>query len=451
MNNYDEAGEHYEIAIQLDPMYEQAHTEFKKFLLHESPFSPKRSKATGGEDVYAKQLHATRCMRYLVRLLWTKQIKEAKEMLAMALRCSETNRFANFLKDPSLFVTFQQNNAHIKRKEPLSHHDVDVQSLLNEVEYLEKEVDNRKQEIASILQSLENYQIQIGQAVQQLSTLGQHPSHDDPHSQCSCSLCLFVSSHGKAQAFFFATLHELEMVQQNMSNQIEHIRSDLEGYEEMPEMTSDWEATRVQRNSNNGHPGSGANATGFTLTASRLKYLRSSLRAANGNSTNPNAKRHSIRSASSARSADSVDNWRHAMETQRRVLAQASQMLGKLHKANNEAITEASVESVQQIEHVLKMLQQTTSIATNARRAYLNDASKNTEQTNEGERAVAKWIVHDFLPQESDSYLAQHGLSNLDGKELTISDADQDDEKQILQHIAKEDSKKQYGIHLFIN
>ncbi|ETO28196.1 TPR Domain containing protein [Reticulomyxa filosa] len=104
--NYDEAGEHYEIAIQLDPLYQQAHAEFKKFLLNESPFSAKRSKTSGGDDVQARQLHGARCMRYLVRLLWGKQIKEAKDLLTMALRCSETNRFANFLRDPSLILFY---------------------------------------------------------------------------------------------------------------------------------------------------------------------------------------------------------------------------------------------------------------------------------------------------------------------------------------------------------
>ncbi|ETO28201.1 hypothetical protein RFI_08935 [Reticulomyxa filosa] len=178
------------------------------------------------------------------------------------------------------------------------------------------------------------------------------------------------------------------------------------------------------------------------------------------------------------------------MEAQRRVLTQACQTLSKMQKAHNGNI-EGNVENTQQIDSVLKMLtqaqtqinssmaiplasglvginqillpfpddagtvgelstvSQTTTIATNVRRAYLADASKDEEQNNEGERAVAKWIVHDFLPEENASYLAQHGLSNLDDKDIAAADKEQKGDKR-LRKMTHDDIKKLYSTYILV-
>ncbi|ETO03664.1 hypothetical protein RFI_33738, partial [Reticulomyxa filosa] len=71
----------------------------------------------------------------------------------------------------------------------------------------------------------------------------------------------------------------------------------------------------------------------------------------------------------------------------------------------------------------MSTLSQTTSVATDARRAYLEDASKDKEQNNEGERAVAKWLVEDFLADDNASYLGL-GTANIDDREISVSESE---------------------------
>ncbi|ETO06303.1 hypothetical protein RFI_31092 [Reticulomyxa filosa] len=91
----------------------------------------------------------------------------------------------------------------------------------------------------------------------------------------------------------------------------------------------------------------------------------------------------------------------------------------------------------------ISTLSQTTSVATDARRAYLEDASKDKEQTNEGERAVAKWLVEGFLADDNASYL---GLSaaNVDDREISVSESDVSDNRDVPMV-----GKKKEGITIF--
>ncbi|ETO14775.1 hypothetical protein RFI_22593, partial [Reticulomyxa filosa] len=140
-----------------------------------------------------KRIHAARCMRYLIRLLWTKQVKEAKELLTMAFKCSDTNRFAHFLRDPT--------------KEPLDWHDFDIPYCLDQLKHFQNLVVFKQRDIVQLLQHFETCQFRIGQVL------------------------LLLTNHNVSQA-----IDDLTLLRQNLTHQIDTIRSGYDEDDEVPDL-----------------------------------------------------------------------------------------------------------------------------------------------------------------------------------------------------------------------
>ncbi|ETO21611.1 hypothetical protein RFI_15592, partial [Reticulomyxa filosa] len=306
----------------------------------------------------AKRIHAARCMRYLIRLLWTKQVKEAKELLTMAFKCSDTNRFAHFLRDPT--------------KEPLDWHDFDIPYCLDQLKHFQNLVVFKQRDIVQLLQHFETCQFRIGQVL------------------------LLLTNHNVSQA-----INDLTLLRQNLTHQIDTIRSGYDEDDEVPDLPlpssfSSYPTTSVpgapsapgfisnwDRRSSNSSQRNSRGPGAILAGTHRLKNTRSGNAATaslggagtgnggitaaalssngggnnNNNNNNTNNKRHSIRSSSSARSADSQDYSSHLLEMQRRMVAQMCEKMAKVQKNSNGWI-DSTNENTQLFDSVLKTLTQ---------------------------------------------------------------------------------------------
>eukprot|EP01084_Bolivina_argentea_P038531 71259_1 len=153
LNDYTCAANEYEKAINLDNNYYQAHNEYKNFLLTESPFHKTHNN-------YSLKEHCNRCIKYALILLWNKKIKDAKEIMQMAIKCQPNNHIGKLILEPyNTDINKYNTNEHIIND--VASDDIYYQQLVNQKENelynLHSKMDRFHRRLSNITSSLKKF------------------------------------------------------------------------------------------------------------------------------------------------------------------------------------------------------------------------------------------------------------------------------------------------------
>lgn len=135
----------------------------------------------------ARHEHAYRCLRYSIHLLWQKKIRDAREIISMALKCEPEQPFAKLLNDPLSINTRNTNNGQQQKYKQL------YQQKDNELYDLQQKLNSYQHQIQSICMKLkqspstmDSISIAMDQLSDDMNIISPHLSVDNDDA-CSTS------------------------------------------------------------------------------------------------------------------------------------------------------------------------------------------------------------------------------------------------------------------------